>query len=122
MIAHVIPCNQVCVELIGPYMIKAKDKAIMGFMCLTITYPATPWFEIVKLPNKDITHLLDKDTEEITEVIIDKSSACVARLFNKSWLSCYPRAVMVRYDNESKFLFFENLREYFQIKYKPTTI
>jgi hypothetical protein len=122
-VAQVIPWNQVCVDLIGPYTIKAKDKTIMDFMCLTIIDPATSWFEIVELPNKDIKYIREKDQEEITEVIIDKSSACVARLFNKSWLCRYPRAVSIVYDNGSEFkLFFENLCESFQLKHKPTTI
>ena len=70
-----------------------------------------------------ITYIRDKDKQEIKEVIIDKSSACIARLFNKSWLSCYPRAVSIICDNGSEFkLFFENLCESFQIKHKPTTI
>ena len=122
-IAQIIPLNEVCVDLIGPYTIKAKDKTIMDFMCLTMIDPATSWFEIVELPNKDITYIRDKDKEEIKEVIIDKSSACIARLFNKSWLSRYPRAVSIVYDNGSEFkLFFENLHESFQLKHKPTTI
>ena len=55
--------------------------------------------------------------------MIDKLSACMARLFNKSWLSHYPRAVSIIYDNGSEFkLFFENLCESFQLKHKPTTI
>ena len=41
-IVQVIPWNQVCVDLIGPYTIKTKDKTIMDFMCLIIIYPATP--------------------------------------------------------------------------------
>ena len=80
----------------------------MDFMCLTIIDPAKSWFEIVELLNKDVAYVRDKDKEETTEVIIDKSSVCVARLFNKSWLCCYPRAFSIVYDNGSKFkLFFE---------------
>ena len=105
-LAQVIPWNQACVDLIGLYMIKAKDKTIIDFMCLTIIDPATSWFETVDLPNKDIIYIRDKEKEEITEVIMDKPSACVACLFNKSWFE----------------LFFENLCESFQLKHKPTTI
>ena len=71
----------------------------MDFMCLTRIDTAMSWFEIVELPNKDTTYIQDKEKEEIKEVIIDKSLACIARLFNKSWLSCYPRAVSIVYDN-----------------------
>ena len=48
-IATVNPWNQVCVDLIGPYTMKAKEKTVMDFMCLTIMDPATSWFEIVEL-------------------------------------------------------------------------
>ena len=95
----------------------------MDFMCLTMIDPATSWFEIVELPNKDISYIRDRDKEVIKEVIIDESLACIARLFNKSWLSRYPRAVSIVYDNGSEFkLFFENLCESFSLKHKPTTI
>ena len=92
-------------------------------MCLTMIDPATGWFEIVELPNREITYICKGTNEEITKVIIDKTSACVARLFNKSWLSCYPRAHSVVYDNGSEFkLFFENLCEEYSLTRKPTTI
>ena len=63
--------------------------------------PATGWFEIVELPNMDVTYV--RNGEEITNVIIDKSSACVSRLFNKSWSCRYPRANYAIYDNGSEF-------------------
>ena len=47
----------VYIDLINPYIIKAKDKTSMNFMCLIVIDPATSWFEIVKLPNKDITYV-----------------------------------------------------------------
>ena len=76
-VAQVIPWNYVCVvDLLGPYMIKAKEKNTMDFMCLTMIDPATSWFEIVEFPNKDITYVQNKDKEEITEVIIDIRSVC----------------------------------------------
>ena len=95
-------------NLVFLYTLKGKDGTILDFMCLTMIDPATGWFEIVELPNTDITFV--KDKEEITKVIIDKSSAVVSRLFNKSWLSRYPRAQHVIYDNGSEFkLHFEGL-------------
>ena len=51
----------------------------MEFMYLTILDPAMSWFEILEMSNKDIASIGGKDKEEITEVVIDKSSACVAR-------------------------------------------
>ena len=92
-------------------------------MCLTIIYPATSWFEIVELPNTELTYVRENDNTEITEVIIEKSSVCVARFFNRSWLPCYMRDCSVIYDNVSEFkLFFENLCDSFGLTRKPTTI
>ena len=55
--------------------------------------------------------------------MIDKSSAEVARLFNRQWLSRYPRAKYITYNNGSEFKFhFEELCDSFNIKQKPTTI
>eukprot|EP00804_Cyclotella_cryptica_P028232 CCRYP_014590-RA/>CCRYP_014590-RA protein AED:0.27 eAED:0.27 QI:0/-1/0/1/-1/1/1/0/188 len=38
-----------CVDLIGPYTLKGKDKTQIDFMCVTMINPATSWFEIVEL-------------------------------------------------------------------------
>ena len=55
--------------------------------------------------------------------MIDKSSAEVARLFNQQWLSRYPRAKYITYDNGSEFkLHFEDLCKSFNIKQRPTTV
>ena len=62
-IAETIPWRCFCVDLIGPYTIKAKDGTILDFMCLTMIDPATGWFEIVELPNTDITYV-KKDGKE----------------------------------------------------------
>ena len=122
-IATITPWKQVCVDLVGPYIIKAKDGNIMDFMCLTMIDPATSWFEIVELPNRDVTYVGKKYGKEIVEVFIDKIPASVACLFNKSWLSRYPRAHSIIYDNGSKFkLFFEDLCESYSLKRKPNTI
>ena len=108
-------------DLVGPYTIKAKNGSILDFMCLTMIDPATGWFEIVELPNCDVTYV--HNGEEVVKVIIDKSSASVARLFNSTWLSRYPRAQSITYDNGSEFkLYFEQLCESFGLKRKPTTV
>ena len=39
-----------CVDLIGPYTLKGKDKTVIDFMCITMIDPATSWFEILELP------------------------------------------------------------------------
>ena len=68
-------------DLIGPYTIKTKDGTA-----------ATGWFEIIELPNINITYV--SKGEKIMEVIIDKSSATPLHLFNNSWLSHYPGAIL----------------------------
>ena len=91
-------------------------------MCLTMIDPATGLFDIIELPNINITYLCDRKGE-IVEVIIDKSSDAVSQLFNKSWLSRYPRSKYVIYDNGSEFkLHFKSLCDSYGLKRKPTTI
>ena len=47
------PWEALCVDLIGPYTLKGKDKTEIDFMCLTMIDPATSWLEIVELPVVD---------------------------------------------------------------------
>ena len=58
-IATTRPWKQVCVDLIGPYVIKAKGKSKLDFMCLTIIDPATSWFEIAELPHSDVEYVTE---------------------------------------------------------------
>ena len=44
------PWEVLCVDLIGPYMLRGKDGTEIDFMCLTMIDPASSWFEIVELP------------------------------------------------------------------------
>ena len=119
--AVVTPWQSVCVDLIGPYTLKGKDKTVLDFMCLTMIDPATGWFEIIELPLSSVT--VTRDGEDITEVVIDKSSAQISKLFNKQWLSRYPRAKYIIYDNGSEFkLHFAELCDSYSIKRKPTTV
>ena len=85
--------------------------------------PATGWFEIVELPNKHVTYVCDNAKGEVTKVIIDKTSAMTSRLFNKCWLSRYPRAKYVIYDNGSEFkLHFEGLCDSFSLQRSPSSV
>ena len=120
-IVGTIPWRGVCVDLIGPYTLKGKDGTILDFMCLTMIDPATGWFEIIELPIASVTVI--RKGKEIEEIILDKSSAEVSRLFNKQWLSRYPRARYIIYDNGSEFkLHFRDLCTSFGLKQKPTTV
>ena len=115
------PWRKVCVDLIGPYTIKGLDGTIMDFMCLTIIDPATGWFEMIELPVR--SKMVDTDGKVTRKLVIDKSSAEVARLFNRQWLSRYPRAKYITYDNGSEFkLHFEELCDSFGLERKPTTV
>ena len=71
-IAETSPWKSVCVTLIGPYTLKARDETIFDFMCLPMIDPATGQFETVELPNTECTYACD-NKEEIIEVVIDKS-------------------------------------------------
>ena len=127
-IVETIPWETLCVDLIGPYTLKAKDGTEMDFMCLTMIDPATSWFEMVELPvvEKPIRNKKRKrngaykvDNKEY----FDKSSRQISRLVYKSWFSRYPRCRKIIYDNGSEFkLYFEDLCESYRIKRKPTTI
>jgi hypothetical protein len=49
----ITPWEAVCVNLIGPYMLRGKHGTEIDFMCLTMIDPASSWFEIVELPVKN---------------------------------------------------------------------
>jgi hypothetical protein len=107
--------------LIGPYTLKGQDGKIMDFMCLTIIDPATGWFEMVELPA--ISQLIEKEEKKTIKLTIEKLSAEVARFFNQQWLSRYPRAKCITYDNGGEFkLHFESLCDSFGIISMPITV
>ena len=123
--AVITPWQQVCVDLIGPYTVTGKDKTCVEFMCMTMIDPATGWFEVVELPTVAVYREYKKDREikYVEDEILDRTSACISQLFNKTWLSRYPRPAEVVCDNGSEFKKdFAALLESFSIKRKPTTI
>ena len=48
-LAITTPWEAFCVDLIGPYTLKGKDKTEIDCMCVTMIDPATSWFEIAEL-------------------------------------------------------------------------
>ncbi len=86
------PWECLYVNLIGPYTLKDRDSLQIDFMALTMICPASSWLEIVKLP---LVNWLQRQTvnskELLTNKIFDKSSDCLARLVNKTWLCRYPQ-------------------------------
>ena len=82
------PLEALCVDLIGPYTLKGKDKTVIDFVCLTMIDPATGWFEMVELPLMIVEKHIRKLIE--TSEIFDKTAKQVARLVNKLWFLRYP--------------------------------
>jgi hypothetical protein len=94
-------------------------------MALTMINPASSWFEMVELP---LVTQLWRETVNGKELltaneIFHKTSNCIARLVNKTWLCRYPRCHYSIYNNGSEFkLHFEYLCKPYGIKRKPTTV
>jgi hypothetical protein len=87
--------------------------------------PASSWFEIAEWPVVKWLHRQTVNDKEllIADEIFDKTSECIAKLVNKTWLSRYPWCHCLIYDNKSEFkLHFKYLRESYGIKHKPTMV
>ena len=83
--------------------------------------PATSWFEMSELPLNSVTHM--RKGEEMTNVITDKTSAQMLRLFNKQWLSHYPRSTHAVFDNGSEFkMDFTALCKSHGLEPRPTSV
>jgi hypothetical protein len=135
------PWDTVCVDLIGPYKILAKQRQPDGSIkkkdltlcAMTFVDPATGWFEIAEIPYVDYCSLEQvvkkskKDEQYLQKVLqsrsMDKSSARISQLFNQVWLSRYPRPRRVIFDNGVEFKkdFLPLLADY-DIKPKLTTV
>ena len=48
-----IPWDTVCVDLVGPHTVTDHTGTDRTLMAMTFIDPATGWFEIAKLPNKE---------------------------------------------------------------------
>ena len=68
--AEYVPWQILCVDLIGPYKIKCNGKSNLLLWCVTMIDPATGWFEMARIVNK----------EPIT----------VANMVEQTWLTRYP--------------------------------
>ena len=127
-LAVINPWHTVCVDLIGPYTIKSGDGTNMEFMCMTMIDPATGWFEVCELPTVTVFReyrekMKSGESVFVEDEILDKTSASISQIFNKTWLCRYPRPVEVVFDNGSEFKKdFKELLKSYSIKRKPTTI
>ena len=88
---EVVPWHQLCVDLIGPYKIpirkyaKSKDvkKKYSTIWCVTMIDPATSWFEMKQIPNKE--------------------AHTVAQAVEQAWLTRYPWPKKITFDKGSEF-------------------
>jgi len=118
--AETVPWRTVCVDCVGPYTIKGNDGQAQEFMCLTMIDPATGWFEVVELPTIEVEK--EVNGKQVLVEQLDRSSACISYLFNKTWLCRYPRPKYVICDNGSEFkASFATLCKQYGITRKPTT-
>jgi hypothetical protein len=96
------PWDGLCVDLIGPYTLKGKDKTEIDFMCIIMIDPATSCFKIAELPISQPSELdipmrtkghkgNDKHIQQ-KQPHFDKLSATVGTLVNRTWFSRYPRS------------------------------
>ena len=112
------PWEAVCVDLIGQYTLKDKDRTHTNCMCVTVIDPASSWFEIMELPESQLSeHDILMGTQgrkgllthkQKNEPYFDKTSATVGILINWTWFCCYPYGQYIVYDNRSELkLYFE---------------
>ena len=67
--------KKICVDLLGPYMMKAKDCMILDLMCLTMINQAISWVKIVELPTTEVQVI--RKGEELVEMITSRQfSTC----------------------------------------------
>ena len=69
-----IPCNKLCVDIIGPSAIRRQGKKEnLHLKAVAVIDPVTGWFEIVQYD--------------------DKRAITIANLVETKWLSRYPRLI-----------------------------
>ena len=104
--AEAVPWEILCVDCIGPYTVRHKSnkKKTLQLWCVTMIDPATGWFEMKELPNKQ--------------------PETIANIVELAWLTRYPRPEMVILDRGSEFMtaFRDMLATDYGIKRKPITV
>jgi hypothetical protein len=103
-VAESEPWEILCVDLIGPYTIKRKGKEPLKLWCITMIDPATSWFEMKEIQNK----------EAIT----------TANIVEQTWLTRYPIPQIITYDRGTEFMadFAEMIENDYGIKRRGTTV
>jgi transposase InsO family protein len=101
--AETDPWDKLCVDLIGPYTIKNKNKNLITIHAVTMIDPATGWFELKRINSKQAIE--------------------VANTVEQTWLTRYPWSQQIVYDQGREFMaeFAEMIEFDYGIKKKPIT-
>ena len=82
--AEADPWEKLCVDLIGPYTIKRRGKRNLTLWCVTMIDPATGWFEMKEIPNKE--------------------AFTIASIVEQTWLTRYPWPTEITFDRGKEFM------------------
>ena len=77
-----IPWHTLCIDLTGPCDVGKRSNAVQ-LHCMTMTDPATGWFEIVDIPTKRADY--------------------IANALEHTWLTRYPWPTEIRMDKGGEF-------------------
>jgi hypothetical protein len=103
--AQANPWDILCVDLIGPYTIKCgkRKKNLKPLWCVTMIDPATGWFEMREIPNKQA------DT--------------IANIVEQAWFTRYPWPTQIIFDRGKEFMaeFAQMVQHDYGVKRKPIT-
>ena len=102
-----IPRNKLCVDLIGPYVIRRKSKkGNPQLKSVTIIESVTGWFEVIQYD--------------------DKIEITIEDLVETTWMSRYPIPIEIMYDQGTEFIcpkFRKSLiKDEYRITAKPSTL
>ena len=101
--AEADPWEKLCVDLIGPYTIKRDNKSPLRLWCVTMIDPATGWFEMKEIQNKEAIN--------------------IANIVEQTWLTRYPWPTIINFDRGTEFMaeFAKMVKDDYGIKRKPIT-
>jgi Integrase zinc binding domain len=98
------PWERLCVDLIGPYSVKQKGNEPLQLWCVTMIDPATGWFEMKEIQNKQAIN--------------------IANIVEQTWLTRYPIPQILTYDRGTEFMaeFAEMIQNDYGIKRKGISV
>ena len=98
------PWRRLCVDCIGPYKIKRRNKPPLEFQAVTMIDPATSWFEMRRLKTKKADE--------------------VANMVEQTWLTRYPLPEEITFDGgpEFKAEFKKLIEEEYNLKARPSSV